>query len=91
MSMNTMSDPQQAFHRGVAPIFALLGPDQTRQLAELTGDPDLERRLELLADKANEGELSPAERQEYEAYIEANNLLAVLQAQARFHLAHSGT
>jgi len=89
--MNTLDDPQQAFHRGVAPIFALLSSDQTRQLAELSGDPALESRIELLADKANEGNLSPAERAEYEGYIEANNLLAVLQAEARFHLAHNGT
>jgi hypothetical protein len=40
-----------------------------------------------LADKANEGELSDAERAEYEGYVEANNLLAVLQAEARFRLA----
>jgi hypothetical protein len=39
-----------------------------------------------LSQKANEGELSEAERAEYEAYIEANNLLAVLQAEARFWL-----
>ncbi|HVX10866.1 MAG TPA: hypothetical protein VHC22_06770 [Pirellulales bacterium] len=39
-----------------------------------------------LSQKANEGELSEAERAEYEAYIEANNLLAVLQAEARFRL-----
>lgn len=78
----------QAFHRGTAPIFALLTADQTRQLAELRGDPALENRLSELAQKANEGELSDAERAEYGAYIEANNLLAVLQAEARFRMNH---
>jgi len=29
--------------------------------------------------------------EEYEAYIEANNLLAVLQAEARFRLSQNGT
>ncbi|HUQ72514.1 MAG TPA: hypothetical protein VM165_23505 [Planctomycetaceae bacterium] len=89
--MNALPEPQQAFHRGIAPVFALLSPEQTRQLAALSGDPALESRLEKLAGKANEGELSTAERSEYEGYLEANNLLAVLQAEARFHLAHSGT
>lgn len=79
----------QAFHRGTAPLFALLTPEQTRRLAELQGDRDLADRLEELAEKANEGELSAAEREEYEAYIEANNLLAVLQAEARFHVSQS--
>jgi hypothetical protein len=80
-------DQHQAFHRGTAPVFALLTADQTRQLAELRADPALADRLTVLAEKANEGELSPAERGEYEAYIEANNLLATLQAEARFRLA----
>ena len=42
------------------------------------------------AEKANEGELSEADRAEYEAYIEANNLLSVLQAEARFRLTQGG-
>ena len=70
----------QAFHRGTAPIFAILTADQTKRLAE-QGDPELAKRAAELAEKANEGELSPAEREEYEAYIEANDLLAVLQAE----------
>ena len=88
--MNLIADPQQAFHRGTAAIFSLLTPEQTRQLANLTGDPELVRRLTELADKANEGDLQAAEIEEYEGYIEANNLLAVLQAEARFRLKHPG-
>jgi hypothetical protein len=81
----------QAFHRGTAPIFELLTADQTKRLAELQGDPDLTKRAAELAEKANEGELSPAEREEYEAYIEANNLLAILQAEARYRLGQNGS
>ena len=76
----------QAFHRGTAPIFALLTSEQTKRLAELQGDRGLADRVAELAQKANEGNLSPSDREEYEAYIEANNLLAVLQAEARFRL-----
>jgi len=85
--MSTVNESRQAFHRGTAAIFALLTPEQKRQLAKLQGDPVIAERLTGLAEKANEGELSEAERAEYEAYIEANNLLAVLQAEARFRLA----
>jgi hypothetical protein len=80
-----------AFHRGTAPIFAILTAEQTKRLAELEGDPDLAKRVAELAEKANEGDLSPAEREEYEAYIEANNLLAILQAEARYRLDHNGS
>ena len=51
--MNLIADPQQAFHRGTAAIFSLLTPEQTRQLANLTGDPELVPRLTQLADKAD--------------------------------------
>jgi hypothetical protein len=81
----------QAFHRGTAPIFSILTPDQTKRLAELQADPQLAERAAELAAKANEGELSAADREEYEAYIEANNLLAVLQAEARYRLAQNGS
>jgi len=89
--MSLASESHQAFHRGTAPIFALLSPEQTRQLANLRGDAATANRLSELAAKANEGELSDAERAEYEAYIEANNLLAVLQAEARFRLAQGSS
>jgi hypothetical protein len=81
----------QAFHRGTAPIFAILTVDQTKRLAELQGDPVLAGRVAELAEMANEGELSASDREEYEAYIEANNLLAVLQAEARYRLAQNGS
>jgi hypothetical protein len=88
--MNLIADPQQAFHRGTAPIFALLSDDQMRHLAQLPADASLAERVDELAGKANEGELTAEERGEYEAYIEANNLLAVLQAEARFRLQNLG-
>jgi hypothetical protein len=81
----------QAFHRGTAPIFSILTVDQTRRLAELQGDPVLADRVAELAEKASEGELSALDREEYEAYIEANNLLAVLQAEARYRLTQTGS
>jgi hypothetical protein len=86
--MSSIHDSHQAFHRGTAPIFALLTPEQTQKLAQLQCDSSTVDRLAELAEKSNEGQLSAAERAEYEAYIEANNLLSVLQAEARFHLAH---
>ena len=88
--MNRNIDPQQAFHRGTAPIFAILTDEQMRRLAQLQADPSLADRVDELAAKANEGELTSEERDEYEAYIEANNLMAILQAEARFRLQLAG-
>jgi len=85
--MSIACEPHQAFHRGTAPIFALLTSEQTEKLAQVRGDPGLTDRLTELAEKANEGELTAVEQAEYEGYLEANNLLAILQAEARFRLA----
>ena len=41
---------------------------------------------EELAAKCNEGSLTPAERDEYEAYVQAGEMIAILQAKARLHL-----
>jgi hypothetical protein len=84
--MSAVHDMQDAFHRATARVFAILTPEQTRQLADLQADEQLAVRVSILADKANEGELSDAERAEYEGYIEANDWLAILQAEARVHL-----
>ena len=82
--MSKSESTRQVLHRGMAPAFALLNDEQTRQLAKLVPDPTLAERLSELAEKANEGNLSASERAEYEAYIEANNLLATLQAERVF-------
>lgn len=46
-------------------------------------DPKLAKRLADLAERANEGLLTPAERREYEAHIDANNRLAIKRVGAR--------
>jgi hypothetical protein len=84
--MSTVNDMQDAFHRATARVFAILTPGQMRQLAELQTDEQLAERVSILADKANEGELSETERAEYEGYIEANDWLTIFQAEARVHL-----
>ncbi len=52
--------------------------------------PTPERRQEL-ADKANDGMLTPEEFAEYETYAQLRGLLAVLQSKARLYLKQSET
>jgi uncharacterized protein YnzC (UPF0291/DUF896 family) len=47
------------------------------------GDAQLNERIEELASKSNEGELTPAERAEYAGYVRANKFVAILQNRAR--------
>ena len=39
--------------------------------------------MEELAEKCGEGQLTPDERAEYEAYVQASTLIGILQAKAR--------
>jgi hypothetical protein len=58
--MGRMDDSHHAFHRGTAPIFALLTPEQTQKLAQLQCDPSAADRVAELAEKSNEGAASLA-------------------------------
>lgn len=76
-----------AFDRATEPILRILDRELALRILEIHGDEDLQDRIEVLADKANEGELTDSERAEYEGYIQGNNFIAVLQARARRLLA----
>jgi hypothetical protein len=52
-------------------------------------DPETNERIEDLAEKSTAGELSPAERAEYQSYVSAIDFVSVLQAKARALLAVS--
>ena len=69
--------------RMLDPLGRSLTPEAARQLADLRADPAAQQRMDELADRCNEGTLTPDERAEYEAYVTAATLIAVLQSKAR--------
>ena len=68
------------------PISRLLGPQNARALIKLRADAKTRARVEKLAEKCNEGKLTPEERSEYETYVHVGNVIAILQAKARAQL-----
>lgn len=74
--MNTNS----VLHRVLEPILRSLPPEAARQIVRAEADEDLQRRVEELASIANEGTLTPQERSEYEAYVDAGDIMATLLA-----------
>jgi hypothetical protein len=72
-----------AFDRGVGPVMKIVLPEKAEQVVEFRADPELQARIEELARKSTEGELSDAERAEYAGYARANKFIAILQRQAR--------
>ena len=69
------------------PVSRSLNVEAARKLVRLKADRKTQSRVDELARKCNEGELTRGERAEYEKYVVIGNLIAILQAKARFILA----
>ncbi len=72
-----------ALNRVFDPISRCLTPTVARRIVKLRADPELNARIHQLAEKANEGELTTAERSEYDTYVRAIHFFTVLQSKAR--------
>lgn len=78
-----MSTVNNVLDRVLEPFTDCLTPEVAQRIADMRADPELQSRLDLLADKANEGSLSPEERGEYDKYLSAFHFITILQAKAR--------
>lgn len=79
--------PHRALERVLAAVGQCLDRPSAEALLRLRADPELRARIEALADKSTESELTPEEREEYEALIRVGQFVALLQASARRLLA----
>lgn len=77
----------QFLERILDPVGSSLNEEAARKLIGLKADRKVQARIALLARKCNEGELRPPERAEYETYVLAGEVVAILQAKARLRLA----
>lgn len=58
-------------------------PEKAAEIVEFRADPELQARIDELAGKSTEGELTDAEQAEYAGYARANTFIAILKRQAR--------
>jgi hypothetical protein len=72
------------------PFGDTLTPETARKIADWRADEDIQRRLDELGNRSNEGELTPPEREEYESYVRAIDFIGILQAKARGVLKRAG-
>ncbi len=75
-----------ALERLLAPLSESLTPAMARRLVQFRADASTQARIDELATKCTEGELTRAERREYEGYVDAIHFISVLQAKARIAL-----
>jgi hypothetical protein len=65
------------------PLSRCLDAESARRVAEFRISPAVQERIDTLAARANEGSLGDEEYAEYEAAINAADLIAILKSKAR--------
>lgn len=68
------------------PVSRCLDAESAKRLIDLRIDPAVQERVSELATEVNEGLLTDAERAEYEAYLDADDFIAILKLKARRYL-----
>ena len=81
----------QVLDRLFDPIAQCLTPEVARALVNLRAQPDVQARIDELAEKCNEGVLTPVEHAEYRDIVEAIDFISLLQAKARARLSRAAT
>jgi hypothetical protein len=71
------------------PLADCLTKEAATRILQLSLDPQTQARIDELARKANEGELSSEEREEYAEFVEGIDLIGILKAKARLVLARN--
>jgi hypothetical protein len=71
------------------PLSLCLDTESARRLVAFRIDQTVQARIKTLGERANEGNLTAAERSEYEALINTSDFIAILKLKARRHLGHA--
>lgn len=72
------------------PFTDCLTPEAARKIIDFRVDPATQARIDDLAEKANSGQLTEAERATYHDYVETFDLVAILKSKARLVLSDNG-
>lgn len=73
--------------RFLDPVTDAFTPEMAQAVVGLRADAEMQDRIEILRDKANEGTLTPAEEAEYKEFVEAVDIISIIQSKARKFLA----
>lgn len=74
--------------RFLEPVAEAFTPEFARHLVELRADGELNAEVEILRQKANDGTLTPDEEASYEDFVEAVDVISIIQSKARRFLAN---
>jgi hypothetical protein len=83
MAIHAIQQENRFLARIFEPLEECMTPELAKKMVDLRADSELQARIDELADKCTEGELTSEERAEYESYVHGLKVISVLQAQAR--------
>ena len=84
--MQTESHADHFMDRVLDPLAACLNIEAVESILNLRIVPEIQARVLHLAERANEGELTSEEHDEYLSYVEAADMLAIFKLKARQYL-----
>ncbi|MBI2478703.1 MAG: hypothetical protein HYV60_08740 [Planctomycetia bacterium] len=84
----TQTLDSSSLHRFLQQFTDTFTPELAEHFANLPPSPDLQARLDVLGEKANEGTLTDDERSEYATYVEAMDVVALLRVKSRNRNGH---
>ena len=79
-----------ALDRMLDPLSDCLNAEAARRIIAFRIAPDIQARIEDLADRCNEGQLTDAERAEYDGYVEGAEIVSLIKLKARRFLMDQG-
>ena len=69
--------------RFLEPVTEAFTPEFARYLVELRADDELQAEVDVLRQKANEGTLTSDEEASYKDFVDAVDMISILQSKAR--------
>lgn len=88
--METQTQAAHFMDRVLDLLATSLNKEAARSILDIRIDPGIQARVDVLAERANEGDLTSEERDEYLSYVEAADLLAIFKLKAKRHLELNG-
>lgn len=71
------------------PVTDAFTPELARRIMDLRADDELQAEIDVLRRKANEGTLSSDEEAAYKDFVEAVDVISIIQSKARRFLARN--
>jgi hypothetical protein len=82
-AMGNVSRAVTAMDKMLEQLSGCLNAEAAERVVALRIDPEIQARVEVLADMANAGLLSESDRDEYRTYVEMADLIAILKLKAQ--------